>query len=341
MSLIDSLRRLPQCRIAVLRALQAGDLLCATPALRALRAALPRAHVTLVGLPWARRFVKRHAGYLDDFVTFPGHRGLPEQPTDPGGFADFEHRMRAAPFDLALQMHGDGRITNGIVARMGARRIAGFRRERDARVPAADFLVYPDRGPEIRRLTALARFLGAPDAGEHLEYPILPADEAQIRAWPPFATLGRGGYICLHAGARAADRRWPVGNFARVGDALQAETGDAIVLTGSEAEKPITAALARAMRAPALDAALPVSLGALAVLLRGARLVVTNDTGVSHLAAALQVPSVVVFRASDMARWAPLNAALHPAVWDPEGARVAEVLARARSLLSSSAERAA
>jgi ADP-heptose:LPS heptosyltransferase len=82
-------------------------------------------------------------------------------------------------------------------------------------------------------------------------------------------------------------------------------------LTGSAHEAQLTAAVARAMRAPAVDLAGRTSLGAMGALLSRARLLVTNDTGISHLAAALRVPSVVVFTASDPARWAPLDARLH------------------------------
>ena len=88
------------------------------------------------------------------------------------------------------------------------------------------------------------------------------------------------------------------------------ERGLAVVLTGSEEDAPVTAEVA-AMSPPATDTAGRTSLGAFGALIAGARLLVTNDTGASHVAAALRIPSVVVFTASDPRRWAPLNGALH------------------------------
>jgi ADP-heptose:LPS heptosyltransferase len=324
------LQALAPRRLAVFRALQLGDMLCAVPALRALRAALPGAHITLIGLPWARGFVSRFARYVDAHLAFPGHAGLPEQRPDEAAFASFVAETRERRFDLVVQMHGDGRITNGIVRRLGVKASAGF-------ASAADdaWCPFPARGPEIRRLLGLATHLGAPARGEALEFPLSERDELELRAFARLRGIPLAPCVCLHPGARALERRWPAAQFARVGDALHTRFGLPIVLTGSEAEAPLTGAVARAMTAPACDAAGPISIGALAAQLARARLVVTNDTGVSHVAAALGVPSVVIFMASDPERWAPLDRVRHRAVCDPAGARPGEVLAQAEQLLGS------
>jgi len=70
------------------------------------------------------------------------------------------------------------------------------------------------------------------------------------------------------------------------------------------------------MTAPALHLAGATSLGGLAALVSHARLVVCNDTGISHLAAAMCTPSTVIASGSDTRRWAPLDHALHHVLAD-------------------------
>src|SRR5438105_6432141 len=113
-------------RVAVLRALQLVDLLCAVPALRALRAGLPDAEITLIGLPWARALVDRLPQFLDAFIPLPGWPGLPEQPPQVHTIPAFLESIQNRRFDLAIQLHGNGSLTNPLIALLGARRNAGF-----------------------------------------------------------------------------------------------------------------------------------------------------------------------------------------------------------------------
>jgi ADP-heptose:LPS heptosyltransferase len=331
----------PPHRVAVFRALQLGDMLCAVPALRALRAALPHAEIVLIGLPWARNFVSRYPRYLDDCLSFPGFPGLPEQPAEPRALIRFFAEAQAHGFDLAIQMHGDGRLTNLIVPLLGARANAGFYGEGDACPHPARFLQYPEHQSEIARLLSLMAFLGAPPQGDMLEFAVTAEDRWQLAQIPEAHLLVPGRYVCIHPGARAAARRWGVGEFARVADAL-AESGERIVITGGPDEVAIAETLARHVRVPPLNLAGRTSLGALAALLSRARLLVCNDTGVSHLATALHVPSVVIFTGSDPARWAPLDRARHrPVIAGAGVAAVDRVIAEAHELLSKERAHAA
>jgi ADP-heptose:LPS heptosyltransferase len=117
----------------------------------------------------------------------------------------------------------------------------------------------------------------------------------------------------LHAGAKDPRRRWRSERFAAVAAAL-AGSGLRIVLTGGCGEAELNADLAASIGPSAVDLSGRTDLGMLAALIARARLVVSNDTGVSHLAAATRTPSVVVFSASDPLRWAPLDGTLHRAV---------------------------
>ena len=76
-------------------------------------------------------------------------------------------------------------------------------------------------------------------------------------------------------------------------------------------------------------------LGGLAALAARARLVVANDTGISHIAAAVKAPSVIVATGSDARRWAPLDRQLHRVLhYDTECVSAEEVINEARAVIA-------
>lgn len=299
----------PPRKIALFRALQLGDMLCAVPAMRALRAAAPLAQITLVGLPWASSFAKRYSRYIDNLLVFPGFPGLPEQPLHLHSVPHFFAEAQRQRFDLVLQMHGNGSLSNPIAVLFGAEHTAGFYRPGEYCPDPNTFLPWEDRAHEVLRCVQLMEYLGIAPQGDHLEFPLADADYRALQrshlGLPP-----PGSYVCVHPGARLPSRRWLPQRFAEVADRL-AERGLKIVLTGAPDEVDVVRAVQRAMRMPALDLAGKTELGALAALIAQARLVVSNDTGISHLAAAVATPSVIVSCGSDPQRWAPLDQVRH------------------------------
>lgn len=328
------LQRLDVRSVAVFRALQLGDMLCAIPALRALRRAVPHAHITLVGLPWARQFADRFAAYVDGFVPFPGHPLLPEQQVRHDEVTAFYADMCGRGFSLALQMHGSGDISNEIVTGFGAQAMAGFTGGDPVCTERTALLPWPRTGAEPERLLDLVGKLGAPPAGDGLEFPLTAADHDELHDSGVAAGLVPGTYICIHPGARHRDKCWPPERFAEVADQLADEFRLGVVLTGSGAEAELASQVARRMHNKTLNAAAPISIGAMAALMSGARLLICNDTGVSHIAAGLKLKSVVVFSKADIARWSPLDSHNHRCIWDPDAERASAVLQHARALLS-------
>ncbi len=295
-------------RIGVFRALHLGEMLCAVPALRALRAALPDACITLIGMPWAAGLVRRFSGLFDAHVSFPGYPGLPGQAADLAQLPGFMGAMQAQGFDCVLQMHGSGVLTNPLVRTFGATMNAGFYRPGDYCPDPLHFLPWEEDCHEVLRLTRLMEFLGVPVHDCELEFPLLPEDFRSLHACnagPPAAP-----YICLHPGAQVAARRWPAERFAAVGDALH-EAGLQVVLAGAAQDHAIAEQVRGSMRAPALNLAGRIGLGAFAALLARARLLLCNDTGLTHLAAAVRTPSLVMSGNGNARRWAPLDRHRH------------------------------
>jgi ADP-heptose:LPS heptosyltransferase len=318
-------------RIVIFRALQLGDMLCSVPALRACRAFFPNAFITLVGLPWSWVFAQRFSLYLNDWIPFPGMPGLPEQTPRIKEIPGFLGRVQSLGYDLALQMHGSGEVTNPLLGLFGAHVSAGFIKTGIPRSILDIPIPYPEGQHEILRLLQLTESLGIPSQGTNLEFPVLPEELKAMEALRRAEGFEGRPYVCVHAGARDPARRWSLESFALVVQGLK-KLGIEVVLTGSKDERGLIDSLAAISRV-SCKWMVGLSLGELGALLKKASLLISNDTGVSHMAAALGIPSVIIFLSSDPKRWAPLESKRHRALIGTYRLTPQEVLSEAQKLL--------
>ena len=292
--------RRPVLSVLVFRALDLGDMLCAVPAFRALKHACPAASITLCGLPWAREFAARYWHLFDDFIEFPGYPGLPEQQFQADRFAEFLASVRAREFDVAVQMHGDGGITNGLVEQFGALAVL--------RPPQ---LATQDGTHEIERCLLPLEAAGISRCGTHLELPTTVEERAEAsRLLAQYGIDCGRPYAVVHPGAKWESRRWPAEKFGAVARQLAAE-GLQVAITGVEAERGIAGEVRRVAGVRIHDLCGATRAGAVFAVIARASVVITNDTGASHVAAAVGTPSVVIASGSEIERWRPLDAERH------------------------------
>jgi ADP-heptose:LPS heptosyltransferase len=263
-------------------------------------------HLTLVGLPWADEFASMYPHYFDAFVALPNLPGLHEPPLDADAIQPAFNRLQGCRFDVAVQMHGDGSRSNAALLAMGARFNAGYYPPGAPYPPHGAFTVYPDDGTEVARNLALVANLGATGVETSLEMPIATGDRARAAALLAESGVAARPYVCIHPGAKLASRRWPAERFAAVARSLSG-TGYGVVVTGTAAESAFTAVVSRAVAddgGSSADLAGKTDLRTLAATVAGSDLVVSNDTGIAHIAAATGTPTVVVACGSDTRRWA-------------------------------------
>lgn len=294
-------------QIAVFRALQLGDILCSIPALRNLRFNFPAAHICYIGLPGSSSLIRRFSDYFDEFITFPGYPGLPEQDFDSEKFLKFYERMHNAYFDLIIQMHGNGTIVNEMLAKMASKNLAGFSIDEDELISNPLMMRYPNFNHESTRHLKLISALGLKIDHSEMEFPLFTEDFSRFDA-EQFPLEEE--YICIHPGSRASWRQWPTALFAAIGD-LCSENGYQVVLTGTKEEAGLSGQVSSKMHQKSLNLAGKTDLGMLGVLLKNSSGLVSNCTGISHISAGLQVKSVIISMDGEPERWAPIDRQLH------------------------------
>jgi ADP-heptose:LPS heptosyltransferase len=173
-------------------------------------------------------------------------------------------------------------------------------------------LNWVENEPEPLRWLRLAEAVGAAPAGLQTEFPLTPAERDRAKAL--IGPRDDRPVIGLHSGASDPSRRWPAESFARLGNRLRDAFQARIVLTGSDQERSLAATVQRLLGVPAVDLAGMTNLGEFAAVISSLDLLVTNDTGASHVATATRTPSIVLFGPTRPNRWAPLDRQRHQVI---------------------------
>lgn len=271
----------------------AGDVVMATPGLRALRAGFSKARIRVV---IRRELAPLLAGSprVDEVIPLQSDRaGLVARLRE-------AQSLRSRRFDLGLCLPDS--FSSALSMRVaGARRIVGY--DRNARRLLLDQAVLLPRGGEGGRVMlprelhvlGLVEAVGCPSLGTGLELFVTQDEERActqrlaacgIDADAPLALLAPGASF-------GPSKLWPAERFALVGEALAA-AGAHVLVVGAPAEGPLARRVVNAMKAPAHDLTGDLGLGGLKALVRRSRVLVCNDAGARHVAAAFGVACVML-----------------------------------------------
>ena len=279
--------------VLILRAIGLGDFLTAVPAYRGLRQAFPKATITLAA-PRVLEPLADLTGAIDRLVPVNGLG---------------EVSAISPPPDLAVNLHGAGPESIRDLLATGAHRLLTHRHPR---YPSISGPLWDEEIHEVERWTRLLALAG------------IPADPTALFLAKPAASPVVSDAVIVHPGASAQARRWPVGRFAAVARAL-AVPGHSVVITGSATERARCLAVARSAElAEESVLAAKLDLGELAALVADARLLISGDTGIAHLASAYAIPSVILFGPTSPERWGPPAGGPATVIWrgvtgDPHG----------------------
>ena len=271
-------------RFLVLRGGALGDFIVTLPALTALRERWPEAEIELVGYPHFARLAGE-AGLVNQVTSLHGAQIARLFSLRPE-FPDEQVRwLRSFDFVLNYLHDPDGLVVDNL-KRAGARTVlSGSPLVVDGH--AIDQLVKPLEGLAIYATGAAARLDLGPDASV----------EGRAR------TAVEGPFALLHPGSGSTRKNWPTERFLALARRLQAERGWVPVFLTGEADEAAAAQL-NAL-APEVRHLRNLDISAAARVLSAAAFYIGNDSGITHLAAAVGTPTLALFGPSSPRQWAP------------------------------------
>jgi lipopolysaccharide heptosyltransferase I len=292
---VSDLRRLAPSRVCLIKPSALGDIVHALPVLSALRDRWPRAHIAWVVHSGLRGLVDGHPR-LDQTIVFDRRAMAPDR-AGLAALTRFARTLRQEHFDLAIDLQGLFR--SGLMAlATGAPVRVGLGRSREG-----SRFFYTHRVPEpverphaVDRLLAVASAFGADIARPRFET-VITADD---RAWAERAVghLPRPR-LMLNPGARWVTKRWPPERFAAVARRMAVERGASIVLVGGPDDlglvEDLKDHLGDHLARAAIDLVGRTTLPQLAAVSASCDVVLSNDTGPLHLAAAAGARVVGVY----------------------------------------------
>ena len=274
-------------RILVIRLSSLGDILLTTPVLRALHEHFPTAHIDFL----------TKAAYQDVLCANPCiHRLWLWEPQQ--GLRDILGRLRHIRYDIVVDLQRTLRsrlLYHGLLAR---RKLTYAKHTlRRALLVHCGWNTLRAMRPVPERYVAPLRCLGLtaplPPPEMHLTAQSREAMHTYLRQ--ELQERGDRPLLAVAPGARWATKRWPVERFAAAAQELAQAQQAAVVVLGSAEEQWLAQELCRHLRVPVLDSTGKLSLMHTAALLQQCHLLLSNDSGLMHMATALGVPVVAIF----------------------------------------------
>jgi len=293
--------------ILIIKPSSLGDIVLALPALSALHRNFPNARISWLVRPEFAAILENHP-HLTEIIHFD-RKYLGRAWFNPRAFAalvSIIRRIRHARFDAVFDFQGLFR-TASLARLSGSARRFGMANARELAT-----LFYTQSIPQdqscihlVDYYLKMAQSAGASYLRVEFIVPQNPAAADSVRKLLQAHNVEPDNYVVFVPGSTDQGKRWPIERFAALADRISSDFQLPIVATASSSEAEVVRKLTTLTSTAIADLAGQTSLGELIALLRSARLVVSNDTGPGHIAAALGTPLVLMFSWSNPARIAP------------------------------------